>query len=249
MRDPALLVTGAAGTIGRALTLALAMDPEWARQRFVLTSTDPDQKLTGLRKQIQSLGHPVELIRLDIQDEAETGRFLSATLPGLAPFSGVALVAGGNIDKPLAQVAEAEWDRLWALNCSFNARLLIALAGPGHLAVGASLILVGSMVGARGNAGQAPYAASKGALLDILRLSPPGLRANLLYPPLVESPLLANLSPEARERLFATRLLTDPDPAASCAAHGAFLLSKRSSYIHHSAWHADSRISALGWEA
>ena len=70
----------------------------------------------------------------------------------------------------------------------------------------------------------------------------------MLLPPLVESPLLAHLGPEARQRLFQTRLMDDPDPALSCAQAGAFLLSDGASFIHRQAFHADSRVGALGWD-
>ncbi len=247
MTKPALLITGAAGTIGRALTLALAKDSEWAEHRFVLTSTDRN-KLVGLGEQVQALGHQVENFSLDLCDEAATGLFFENNLSGLAPFSAVVLIAGDNIDKSFLSVETTEWERLWTLNAACNARLLQSLSRPGMLSPNASAVLVGSSVGLRGSAGQAPYAASKGALMDIIAtMAPHGLRVNVLLPPLVESPLLAHLSPAVREHLFSSCLLVDPDAAFTCAAHGVFLLSRRASYIHRTAWQADSRVNALGF--
>jgi 3-oxoacyl-[acyl-carrier protein] reductase len=146
------------------------------------------------------------------------------------------------------KLEEAAWDHAWDVNTGFHAQLLQALSAPGRLTPGAVGLLVGSIVGSRGNHGQTAYAAAKGALLDLLPLAPPTLRLNVLLPPLVPSPLLANLSPEAHARLFASRSMHDPDPAVSCAEAGAFLLGPGASYIQHQAIHADSRVTALGWE-
>lgn len=165
-------------------------------------------------------------------------------LPDPGPWSGFAFVAGINHDDPLARLDEAAWQKVWDVNVGAHAALLRAMAW----APGARGLLIGSIVGLRGNAGQAAYAAAKGGLQSLLLRSPQGLRLNLLLPPLVESPLLAGLSAEARERLFKARLLDDPDPASTCARAGAFLLSDDAAYIHRQVWHADSRVSVLGMD-
>lgn len=204
-------------------------------------------QLEALCAEAARLGRQAEPLALDLEDPAAL-EALAASLPRRGPFIGAALVAGISQDASLAALSEAAWDRVWAVDFVGSARLLRAFAGPGTLAPGARAILVGSLVGLRGNAGQCAYAAAKGALLELLPLGPPGLRLNLLLPPLVPSPLLDALGPAAREALFARRLLPDPDPASSCAAAGAYLLSDASSYVHRQALHADSRVGALGWE-
>ena len=185
---------------------------------------------------------------LDMADEAGYGACLDA-LPGLAPFLGLALLAGINHDDPIARLSEGAWDAVWQVNVGWHAKLLRRLSAEGLLAPGARGFLTGSQVGLRGAPGQAAYGAAKGALLDLMDSGPPGLRLNVLLPPLVPSPLLDNLTEEGRAALFAARLLQDPDPALSCAEAGAFLLSERSRYVHRQAWHADSRVSVLGWPA
>lgn len=176
-------------------------------------------------------------------DEAGCRAFLGA-LPGLGPFKGLALVAGINHDDLVTRLDEDVWRKLWQVNVGFHAALL-RQAG---FSDDARVLLVGSQVGLRGAAGQAAYGAAKGALLDLMRSLPLSLRVNTLLPPLVDSPLLDNLTPESRGRLFAARLLADPAPALSCAEAGAFLLSDASAYVQRQAFHADSRVSVLGWD-
>ena len=191
-------------------------------------------------------GIAFEPLPLDLAERAAWASAVTALTQ--APVAGFALVAGINHDLSASKLEEAAWDHVWDVNTGFHAKLLQALCAPGKLAPGAGGLLVGSIVGLRGNHGQSAYAAAKGALLDLLPLAPPGLRLNVLLPPLVPSPMLANLTAEAHARLFATRSMDDPDPAASGAEAGAFLLSSSASYIHRQAVHADSRVTALGWD-
>jgi 3-oxoacyl-[acyl-carrier protein] reductase len=237
-------MTGAASVIGRALLRRLWADPAWAGVRFLLTGRDP-AALSALVASPEARHHDAEALTVDLCAPVAV-QALRKRLGAAGPLLGLALVAGVNQDDALPKLDEADWDRVWQVNLAAHRRLLSDLNEPGRLAAGARGLLVGSIVGLRGNAGQSAYAAAKGALLDLLPMAPQGLRLNVLLPPLVPSPLLKNLSPAARERLFKTRLMDDPDPAESAAAAGAFLLSDRSSYIHRQAVHADSRVTALG---
>ncbi|MGH7442856.1 MAG: SDR family oxidoreductase [bacterium] len=167
---------------------------------------------------------------------------------GLPPVKGFLFAAGKTGDRILPRLGEEAWDRILDVNLRGHATLLRFLAVPGVLAPNARGLLVGSISGLRGREGQSAYAAAKGGLLDLLPLVPAGLRLNVLLPPLLSSPLLDALGPAARARLFQDRLMDDPDAAASCAEAAAFLLSDEASYIHGQGIHADSRVTALGWE-
>jgi 3-oxoacyl-[acyl-carrier protein] reductase len=237
--------TGAPGVIGAALMRRLWADPAWAGVRFILAGRNA-AALDALLAEAGAKGIQAEAMALDLAD--------TSTWPGAleriaqaGPLLGFALAAGTNHDTSIGKLEEAAWDRVWAVNTGFHARFLRSLARPGALAPDARGILVGSIVGSGGNHGQTAYAAAKGALLDLLPLAPKGLRLNVLLPPLVDSPLLANLTIEARTRLFKNRLMDDADPALSCAEAGAFLLGAGASYVHRQAFHADSRVTALGW--
>ncbi len=242
---PALLITGAAGVIGRAIVFRLAQDKEWSQARWLLTGREP-ARLAPLMARLGQKGLQAQALGLDMADEAGCEAFLDA-LPGLGPFKGLALLAGINHDDPLPTLKDAVWDRVWQVNTGFHTRLLRRLAQAGQFAGDARAILTGSQVGLRGNAGQTAYAAAKGALVDLMLAGPSGLRLNVLLPPLVPSPLLDGLSPQALESLFAARLMQDPDPASSCAEGAAFLMGDASRYVHRQVWHPDTRVSVLGW--
>ncbi len=223
---PRLLVTGAASVIGRAMLARLDEEEEWRGADVAVLGS----------------------AQADFTKAVEVGRLVEE-MKRRGPWDGAALVAGLNMDQGIAALPEGTWESVWDINVRAHARLLFALSEAGAFSFGAPLLFVGSIVGLRGNAGQSAYAAAKGALVDLCaaacRL---GLRANVLLPPLVDSPLLAKLSPEVKQRLFDSRLLPDPDPAASCAEAAAFLLSRRSAYINNQVFHADSRVTCLGMD-
>ncbi len=198
-------------------------------------------RIAPLVAEARSLGVEARAWAADLAGEVELPR-------DCPPVGGLLCAAGATADAPLARLSPADWERAQKVNLRGHARLLGALGRPGLLAPGARGLLVGSLAGLRGRAGQAAYAAAKGGLLDLLPLAPPGLRLNVLLPPLLPSPLLEALTPAERGRLFSERLLEDPDPAESCARAAAFLLSDAASYVHRQALNPDSRVTALGWE-
>jgi 3-oxoacyl-[acyl-carrier protein] reductase len=238
--------TGAPGVIGAALMRRLWADPAWAGVRFLLAGRDA-AALGALVAEAEAEGVAAESLAVDLADESAWPGALDRVAEFM-PLKGFALVAGTSRDASLGTLEEATWDRVWAVNTGFHTRFLRELSLPGALAPQARGIMVGSIVGSRGNHGQTAYGASKGALLDLLSLAPGGLRLNVLLPPLVQSRMLENLSDKARVRLFKNRLMEDPDPEQSCAEAGAFLLGDGSSYVHRQAFHADSRVTALGWD-
>jgi 3-oxoacyl-[acyl-carrier protein] reductase len=71
-----------------------------------------------------------------------------------------------------------------------------------------SIVVLASIVGERGNAGQTAYAASKAAVATIARsaakeLGPRGIRVNAVAPGVITTDMTAHLSPEVLERRVA----------------------------------------------
>lgn len=219
-------------------------DPAWAGLVFYLIGRDA-RSLGALCAEAAAQGRTTRPWVLDLA-AADAG--LEAALGDLPPVKALLFAAGEAHDRALALSDSASFERSWSVNVGAHARLLKALHAPGRLAGDARGLLIGSLSGLRGRRGQTAYAAAKGSLVDLLPLAPRGLRLNVLLPPLLPSPFLDALSPQARAELFGGRLMDDPDPAASCADAAQFLLSDAASYVHRTVMNADSRVTALGWE-
>ena len=117
-----------------------------------------------------------------------------------------------------------------ALNTVQAASRLMARAKRG------SIVLVSSIVGTNGNAGQAAYAASKAGVLGVMRsaakeLAPLGIRVNAVAPGMIDTDMLRSLSPEwLADRLarIGVGRFGRPEEVAEVIA---FLASDRATYI------------------
>jgi len=240
------VVTGATSTLSRALLRRLWADPAWAGVRFYLVGRD---RVTLQALCAQASLHDRSAIPwvLDLAGAA-AAESVKTTLASLPPLKGFVLAAGLAQDQILPLMDEAGYERVWQVNCGVHALMLKSWAKTDRLAAGARGLLICSLSGLGGRQGQTAYGAAKGALLDLLPFAPPGLRLNILLPPLMPSPFLDALGPGVRSALMASRLMDDPDPAQSCADAAHFFLSDAASYVHRQILHADSRVTALGWE-
>lgn len=99
-----------------------------------------------------------------------------------------------------------------------------------------SIIHIASIMGVQGNAGQSVYAGSKAALIGITKslakeLGPQNIRVNAIAPGLIDTDLVADVSPEklaARRAAIALGRVGDPGEVADAAL---FLASGLSTYV------------------
>lgn len=99
-----------------------------------------------------------------------------------------------------------------------------------------AIVLLASLVGERGAAGQAVYAASKAGVAALARsaakeLGPLGIRVNAVAPGLIDTDLLANLPAEGIAARCAQTSLRRLGTAAEVATTIRFLLSDEASFI------------------
>ncbi|MCA1929442.1 SDR family NAD(P)-dependent oxidoreductase [Rheinheimera sp.] len=232
-KTPVSLITGASRGIGRATAVALAK----AGHELILVSRDA-KALEQVQADCQALGALVTIHAVDLTDrDAVTAlfRLIQTTLQDKA-LSHLVHCAGQMQDALLAMTRLTDLDKLLALNvgatvllCQLASKLMVRHKA-GHL------VLLSSKVAESGSAGQAVYAATKGAVSSLVKslakeLGPTGIRVNAVAPGFIETDLTAHYSNDKKQQLRAQISLGRLGQADEVAQVIEFLCSEKARYI------------------
>jgi len=232
-RAPVSLITGASRGIGRAAALALAK----AGHELILVARDLNA-LKQVQAECQALGALVAIHAVDLTErDAVTAlfRLIHTELQDKA-LSHLVHCAGQMQDALLAMTRFTDLDKLLALNvgatvqlCQLASKLMLRHKA-GHL------VLLSSKVAESGSAGQAVYAASKGAVSALVKslakeLGPSGIRVNAVAPGFIETDLTAHYSNDKKQQLMQNISLRRLGQANEVASVIEFLCSDKARYI------------------
>jgi NAD(P)-dependent dehydrogenase (short-subunit alcohol dehydrogenase family) len=153
--------------------------------------------------------------------------------PGLAP-DGIVLNVGVGYGMGVAGTSPDDWDRTFALN--LRAHFLLVRRALVILPDGGSIVFMGSAAGLRPGSRIPAYDASKAGLIGLCRHvavegARRGIRANVLAPGLIDTPLGRAASAGRPSRTRTPVPLGRMGSAWEVAAAAVFLLSDEASYI------------------
>jgi NAD(P)-dependent dehydrogenase (short-subunit alcohol dehydrogenase family) len=177
------LVTG--GARGLGLTMATALAEAGAD---VALSGRTDATLEESSRQIAaSTGRRVRGFTADVTVAADIERLVASVESALGPIDILINNAGVNIRGSVDQLSEPDWDTV--IDTNLKGPFLVARAvGPGMVTRGwGRVVNLGSILGAVGLAGRAPYAASKAGVINLTRVmalewAGTGVTANAICP-------------------------------------------------------------------
>jgi NAD(P)-dependent dehydrogenase (short-subunit alcohol dehydrogenase family) len=229
-------VTGAVGAMGSAVARRFAA--EGARLAITDLAAEPLELLTAELREVgaETLSYPA-----DVADEEQVAAAVDAVVEALGGIdvlynnAGVRLVGQ---DGPVDRLERTVWDATLAVNAT-GAFLFCKHALPHLLRSPAGVILnVSSTAGIGGDSEAHAYGASKGALIALTkgiaqRFGREGLRANVLCPGLIDTPMLdaALEGEELTQMLLAQVALGRVGRPEEVAAYAAFLASDEASYV------------------
>jgi len=196
------VVTGAASGIGREIALTFAR--EGARVAIADLNKDAAE---ATATEIRGSGAEALSVAMDVTDEAAVNAGVAQVV---AAFGGVDILvsnAGIQIIHPLEEFSYAEWKKMMAIH--IDGAFLTTKACIPHMYAsgrGGSLIYMGSVHSKEASLLKAPYVTAKHGLIGLAKVmakegAKHGVRANVICPGFVRTPLVDKQIPEQARTL------------------------------------------------
>lgn len=227
------LITGASRGIGRAIAEAFAREG----CRLALVATAPDRLVqTAARCQELSGGLDVDMFGLDVRDPKACDEVIKKVTEKLGGLDIIVNNAGVTKDNLLMRLSDDDYNAVMDTNMRGAFNITRAASRALMKSKAGRLINIASVVGITGNAGQANYAASKGALIAFTKsvakeLSGRGVTANVIAPGFIETDMTAGLDPKVKEGALAGIRLGRFGKPEDIANAAVFLASDSGAYI------------------
>ncbi len=195
------LVTGAASGIGRAIAQAYAREGA----KVVIADLKADAAEAAARD-ITAAGGTALGLAMDVTDEAAVQAGVQATLDAYGGIDVLVSNAGIQIVKPVQEFSLAEWQKMLAIHLD-GAFLTTKHCLPAMYAAGrGSIIYMGSVHAKEASPLKAPYVTAKHGLIGLAKVvakegGPKGVRANVICPGFVRTPLVDKQIPEQAKEL------------------------------------------------
>ncbi len=189
-----VLITGASRGIGRAMAERFA--EEGANVGFTYLSSV--EKGEALQKELSEKGTTIKGYRSDASDFKAAEELVKNFTKDFGSLDVLVNNAGITRDNLLMRMSEDQWDEVMRVNLKSVFNLVKASTRTFLKQRQGSIINVTSVVGIKGNAGQANYAASKAGIIGFtksiaLELGSRNIRCNAIAPGFIETEMTDQL--------------------------------------------------------
>jgi len=226
------LITGASKGIGKAIA------EEYANQgaNIAFTYLSSVEKGEALEKELSTKGIKAKGYRSDASDYQAAQDLIAGVVEEFGSLDILINNAGITKDNLLMRMSEADWDAIQNINLKSCFNTVKAACRTMMKQRSGSIINMSSVVGVKGNAGQANYAASKAGIIGFtksvaLELGSRGIRCNAVAPGFIETEMTEVLDEKTvqswRDAIPLKRGGSTEDVANACI----FLGSDMSTYI------------------
>ena len=226
------IVTGGSRGIGRAVCLALAAQKNNVVVNYAGSASAAEETAALCRKKgVQAIA-----VQADVSREEGVQSLFDAALSAFGRVDVLVNNAGITRDGLLLRMSEEDFDTVLSTNlkgaflcCKKAARLMMKQRY-------GRIVCISSVVGLRGNAGQANYAASKAGLIGFTKslakeLAARGVTANAVAPGFIDTDMTRALPEAVRENILAQIPQAHLGTAEDVANAVSFLTSDTSGYI------------------
>ncbi len=235
-----VIITGATRGIGKGIAEIFAKNG--ANVAFTYSASVDAAK--ALEEALQKFDVKVKGYQSNAADFDAAQNFVADVLKEFGSVDVLINNAGITKDNLLMRMSEEDFDKVIAINLKSVFNLTKAVIKPMMKQRQGSIINMSSVVGVKGNAGQANYAASKAGILGFtksvaLELGSRNIRCNAIAPGFIETEMTAKLDEktveEWRKAIPLRRGGSPTDIANACV----FLASELSAYITGQTLHVD----------
>lgn len=232
LKDKVALITGASRGIGRSIALKFAR--EGADVAFTYLSSV--EKGKALEAELETYGIRAKGYRSDASDFTAAENLAAEVLKDFGKLDVLVNNAGITADGLLLRMSEEQWDQVIRVNLKSVFNLTKAVTKNMIRAKSGSVINLTSVVGIRGNAGQANYAASKAGIIGFtksvaLELGSRNIRSNAIAPGFIETEMTEAIDQKATEEWKQSIPMKRGGQPEEVANACVFLASDLSSYI------------------
>jgi len=226
------VVTGGSRGIGRAICLQLAE----MGAKLVVNYVSRPEAAEETKAQVEALGGECILLKFDVAKMAEVQEAFKQITAECGRVDIVVCNAGITRDGLLATMKEEDWDQVMAVNLKGAFNCIKAGCRPMMKQRWGRIIIITSVVGFAGNAGQANYSASKAGLVGLTRssareLASRGITVNCVAPGYIVTEMTSELTEAVREKLLSEiplGILGEPEDVAGAVT---YLASDEARYV------------------
>ncbi|MCX8487177.1 MAG: 3-oxoacyl-[acyl-carrier-protein] reductase [Crocinitomicaceae bacterium] len=197
LENKIVLITGASRGIGKSIA------EECVRQGATVAFTylSSEEKARALEVELTANGGKAKGFRSDASNFDQAQQLVDDVVAEFGTVDVLVNNAGITRDTLLMRMTEEQWDEVINTNLKSAFNLTKAVQKPMLKARSGSIINMSSVVGVKGNAGQANYAASKAGLIGFTKsiaaeLGSRNIRCNAIAPGFIETEMTDALNPE-----------------------------------------------------
>jgi len=226
------LVTGAGRGIGRAIALSLAA----AGADVAVNDFADEAACAAVVAEVEALGRRGLVVMADVSNEEQVGAMVERAETELGPLGVVVNNAGITRDNVMMMMDPADFDSVIATHLRGTFLVSKAVARKMFRRRSGCIINLSSVVGRRGNAGQANYSAAKAGIIGLTKslakeLGVRGVRVNAVAPGYIDTPMTQALPEETRQTIIEATPLKSIGTTEDVANAVVFLASPRARYL------------------
>ncbi|MCC5013968.1 MULTISPECIES: 3-hydroxybutyrate dehydrogenase [Legionella] len=202
LKNKVAIVTGAASGIGKEIALVYAR--EGAKVAIADLNLNQAQQVV---EEIQSMKHQAMAVEMNVTDEDQVTKGVDAVAKHFGGVDVLVSNAGIQIIDPVDKLSFANWKKMLAIH--LDGAFLTTRACLKHMYAsgnGGSIIYMGSVHSKEASKLKAPYVTAKHGLLGLCKVvakegAAYGVRANVICPGFVRTPLVDKQIPEQAKEL------------------------------------------------